>query len=324
MQEVSPLEALAAAHDACNGEEREVWGIEVCVSVRDNTRPHPHPQGIFGVHAPAQGVGMKHSASNMARHGGEGGGRRDSNASASSMSVGLELQSSSMPSKADIRAIPARSSLAASHGHSNTSPIRPSERQVIGQKRKVSHAYSHSLEYGNDRALSARDMNASASSNGGKSGNGRMADKGTAIPSALYKDPTSLTQEQAKRLLESPSFLELLERTANKPASTRTERTHAHRKPTHDAPVLMALPVWKEKGTAGSALTTVPNAKRVKHNETSARGGGKAKLDMKCWNCGRTKSSVWRSRTMEDGTAVRVCNGTFSPSLSLVHGMISG
>jgi hypothetical protein len=29
----------------------------------------------------------------------------------------------------------------------------------------------------------------------------------------------------------------------------------------------------------------------------------------KCWNCGRTKSAVWRMKVMDDGKSVRVCNG---------------
>jgi hypothetical protein len=126
-----------------------------------------------------------------------------------------------------------------------------------------------------------------------------------------------MTHEQAKRLLESPSFLELLERTAHKPASAPGGQ--ASKK---------ALVIGKLGSTQGVQAHTAQaaqqgsDAKRLKHDNAqgtthgharahrhTAHAGGRQKLEMKCWNCGRTKSSVWRSRTMEDGSSVRVCNG---------------
>ena len=328
-QGLSPLEALMAAHQAAldKGEqeqevEREAWGIEVKVQVRDNTRPVPN---TFG------GVSMKQSTSAQMVPGGQGytGERRGSN--------GINNgRANAAPPRIAPR--PAYMAAASSSSAIQTSPIRPSDHaQLVGRKRKISHNYSHSADHSTsdssgdraDRALTARDMNAATASGGAgaqASTAGAMSKKGpnpasgSAIPAALFNDPSSMTHEQAKRLLESPSFLELLERTAHKPASA----------PGSQGPK-KALVIGKLGSTqsvqaqATQAAQQGSDAKRLKHDTAqgasapapgharahrhTAHTGGRQKLEMKCWNCGRTKSSVWRSRTMEDGSSVRVCNG---------------
>jgi hypothetical protein len=59
-----------------------------------------------------------------------------------------------------------------------------------------------------------------------------------------------------------------------------------------------------------------PAGKKQRHDHAHGHGHGTGqgkkredKEELKCWNCGRTKSAVWRSKVMDDGTTVRVCNG---------------
>jgi hypothetical protein len=302
--QLSPLEALVAAHDARGEGEREAWGIEVRVQVRDNTRPPPMAEsGMFGA---GQDVKPDVRAIQGQRH----WQRRDSNASIASTGSAV-AHPARIPSKA----------YSTNGGAAHTSPIRPSEH--VGQKRKISHAYSHSADHTltgdakNDRALSARDLN--LDDNTAASGSKMPIKRGLvqAKGGGLYdvNDPSSMTQEQAKRLLESPSFLELLERTANKPdsagARSQSKPTGAHARQGGAVPDAKRFK-QDDAPTHAHATngSTGENKTRALRHTYTHTAGGKLKLEMKCWNCSRTKSSVWRSRTMEDGTTVRVCNGT--------------
>ena len=92
------------------------------------------------------------------------------------------------------------------------------------------------------------------------------------IPSYIYENPELLTHAQAERLAQSPAFIARLEK------------------------VLGPLKRGRED-----------NAGREESFKTAKVAAGTKEL--KCYNCGRTKSAVWRQKVMEDGVAVRVCNG---------------
>lgn len=110
------------------------------------------------------------------------------------------------------------------------------------------------------------------------------------IPARLYSDPESLTKEQAERLLESPAFLSMLSKLTGQPiaAGTGTKRPG-------DA-------------TAGPAVKRVKLEAGTAADASGKDGQGDAET-LKCWNCGRTKSAVWRMKKMDDGNSVKVCNG---------------
>lgn len=109
------------------------------------------------------------------------------------------------------------------------------------------------------------------------------------IPAELYSNPASLTKEQAERLIASPAFLSMLERLTGQPIDAATG----------------------QKRAADTRLDAA-NGKRAKTDGGIGEGDSGAAAPLKCYNCGRTKSAVWRTKVMEDGQSVRVCNGMFS------------
>ncbi|EIW70517.1 hypothetical protein TREMEDRAFT_61019 [Tremella mesenterica DSM 1558] len=128
------------------------------------------------------------------------------------------------------------------------------------------------------KRLASVDVNRSSSRSGveGQSSDSESFPKD--LPAEAYTKPEHLTKEQAQRLLESPAFLGLLEKLTGEPVGGKR----------------------KAEGHVGGS------SKKVKPNPKSE--GKKDENTLKCYNCGRTKSAVWRQKTMEDGKSVRVCN----------------
>lgn len=56
----------------------------------------------------------------------------------------------------------------------------------------------------------------------------------------------------------------------------------------------------EEGGLVGGSVKKPRNSKTDTEGESTA----------KCYNCGRVKSYVWRQLTLDDGSAVTICNGT--------------
>jgi hypothetical protein len=110
------------------------------------------------------------------------------------------------------------------------------------------------------------------------------------IPAKLYSDPESLTKEQAERLLESPAFLSMLSKLTGQPIAAG------------------AGPKRPGEVTAGPAEKRVKLEAGAAAVATGKDGKGDTET-LKCWNCGRTKSAVWRMKKMDDGNSVKVCNG---------------
>ncbi|KAK8864609.1 hypothetical protein IAR55_001859 [Kwoniella newhampshirensis] len=127
----------------------------------------------------------------------------------------------------------------------------------------------------------------------------------TDIPAGLFSRPESLTREQAQRLLASPAFLSMLEKLTGAPIDVAAAAKRAR------------VGDDKEDGPASSS-SSAPN-KRAKTGHGGAGGhvrkgsvdeqtGESVSSGFVCWNCGRTKSAVWRTKVMENGKSVRVCN----------------
>ena len=132
------------------------------------------------------------------------------------------------------------------------------------------------------------------------------------VPATLFSNPATLTKEQAERLMGSPAFL------------SRLSQLTGH---------LFPLPTGPPPPGAATASTTQSQSRkrRSRAEEDKAAGNKKAKVNGKsaagdntgevkaveaesapalmCYNCGRTKSAVWRTKVMDDGQSVRVCNG---------------
>jgi hypothetical protein len=172
---------------------------------------------------------------------------------------------------------------------------RPADKgkSIPGKKKAHHHAHSHNQadEHGSGNGpLSSVDTNTASRSSAhlvqkvkSNSSDSSSESFPTDIPAALYTNPESLTKEQAHRLLASPAFLNMLERMTGSNLQGKRKSD-------------------KEQG--GS----VKKARSEQPKKLDAKGE-----ELKCWNCGRTKSAVWRSKVMDDGTSVRVCNGESPP-----------
>lgn len=90
--------------------------------------------------------------------------------------------------------------------------------------------------------------------------------------------PETMTPEQAQRLLANPTFVSMLKNIVNTPA-----------------------------------LAEAPAPKRARVAERrpapQSEPAGPSHMDeYRCWNCSTTRSSVWRTKQIEEGKVVRVCN----------------
>ena len=161
--------------------------------------------------------------------------------------------------------------------------VAPPKKNSAGKKRKSEHPHSHSHtpSHPPTHAHQQRPQKSSNAAARKSAPNNSGKDETFPLPAELFSDPTSLTREQAERLLESPAFLSKLSALTGQPIIPRG------------------------RGADGET------------SSSSKPGGGRegAKDEapvMKCWNCGRTKSAVWRMKVMDDGKSVRVCNGALN------------
>jgi hypothetical protein len=100
------------------------------------------------------------------------------------------------------------------------------------------------------------------------------------IPRHVYDNPDLLTKEQAERLIASPFFLDKLSEMTGHPLVPKVKR---------------------ERDDDG---LQAGSAKKSRHGKNDAEGE-----QTKCYNCGRTKSYVWRQMTLDDSSTVTICNG---------------
>ncbi|OCF38530.1 hypothetical protein I317_07686 [Kwoniella heveanensis CBS 569] len=119
----------------------------------------------------------------------------------------------------------------------------------------------------------------------------------TDIPAGLFAKPESLTREQAQRLLASPAFLSMLEKLTGAPIDVAAAAKRARED--------------DEQPGAAAKKAKHANPHSRKGSVDSGAGGSEPSATHSgfvCWNCGRTKSAVWRTKVMEDNKSVRVCN----------------
>ncbi|KAI9639319.1 uncharacterized protein MKK02DRAFT_39617 [Dioszegia hungarica] len=252
------------------------WGLEVNISMRPQGGPMTGPLGGQGARAGTP-VPM-----------GNRGDREASVLSEVPFQVKREMTPSQTVQPTLVRASTSTRILSRpTVPHTHSAPAQPSSTPAASSSSRKTRVASSSgskkrkATAADDRALANISTNSSADSIHRAVRDDSHDPKFMipSIPAAIYNNPSSLTKDQVNRLLASPAFLDLLEKTAGQPivdAATKKEQQ----------------------------IATATAAKRVKHDHGDECGTG----ENKCYNCGRTKSSVWRSRTMEDGSAVRVCN----------------
>ncbi|EKC99839.1 hypothetical protein A1Q2_05804 [Trichosporon asahii var. asahii CBS 8904] len=117
------------------------------------------------------------------------------------------------------------------------------------------------------------------------------------IPAEIYAKPETLTKDQAQRLLESPAFLNMLEQLTGAPIKSATEKARAEADARRAAEASTS-----KKRSSPDPTSSQPPAKRRSNQRQTTVGGV-----TKCYNCGTTKSSVWRTKKVDDKME-RVCN----------------
>ena len=131
------------------------------------------------------------------------------------------------------------------------------------------------------------------------------------IPARLYNNPETLTKEQAERLLESPAFLSMLSRLTGQPIESSESSAHGPTRPKRAREDSQGDKTKRPKSMVAQAPTRKAVPSVVSKVEVNKETTEESPPLFKCWNCGRTKSAVWRMKVMDDGKSVRVCNGEF-------------
>lgn len=119
------------------------------------------------------------------------------------------------------------------------------------------------------------------------------------IPAEIYAKPETMTKDQAQRLLESPAFLNMLEQLTGAPIKSATEKARAEAE---------ARAAEASSSSSGSKKRPSPDqGGPAPKRRYGARQTPLAGTATRCYNCGTTKSSVWRTKKVEDKME-RVCN----------------
>lgn len=117
------------------------------------------------------------------------------------------------------------------------------------------------------------------------------------IPAAIYAKPETMTKDQAQRLLESPAFLNMLEQLTGAPIKSATDKARAEADARRAAEASTS-----KKRSSPEPPSSQPPAKRRNNQRAGSVSGA-----TKCYNCGTTKSSVWRTKKVNEKME-RVCN----------------
>ncbi|WWC89115.1 uncharacterized protein L201_004033 [Kwoniella dendrophila CBS 6074] len=135
----------------------------------------------------------------------------------------------------------------------------------------------------------------------------------TDIPAGLFARPESLTREQAQRLLASPAFLSMLEKLTGAPVDTVAAAKRSRENDDDQSTENQSQNNKKQKLSSSSSnpnLSASGNGNKgsgtTSSNDSSSNDSSHNAFV--CWNCGRIKSAVWRTKVMEGGISVRVCN----------------
>ncbi|ORY26181.1 hypothetical protein BCR39DRAFT_542223 [Naematelia encephala] len=284
-QGLSPMEALMLSNEE---HLEESWGIEVCLCLKSG------PGAPIGLHPQVQQV--------MAMESGMGVERRSSISEWSIKSEPREVKAeSSRPNHRASETISSRAPRPLSPAKTvSTTPLvkASSMRPATSLKKASTTSKPHRhLPYPSQKKhhhSSTATPNPSSTSSSPKSFPGD-------IPAQLYTNPESLTKEQAERLIASPAFLSMLERLTGAPIEAAKSAKRARE----------AEAIRLEEAKRKKTWATEEQKHSHTHSRRSSASEGHSHAhdaELKCFNCGRTKSAVWRLKVLEDGNSVRVCN----------------
>jgi len=314
---VSPMEALAMAGDAPS------WGIEVSLGLRSGSAPFSAPQVGLGIRSQLSNVVAMESGSGSRRSSFTATEKGERTYGSSPLASTSYIAPSTYPAPPrHAQSLPYRAPThpPVQHVHRAGRPLSPSrvissapqtkardvvaapaasgrpdanlKKAAIGKRKKPTNDRARPRASSNRGRLSARQ---SSPATGGSSESEPFPDD---IPAKLYDDPESLTKEQAERLLESPAFLSMLSKLTGQPIAGTEQSSVVGRKRPRGAND-REDPSKRVKVEPGVEAASTEKEKEKETCDTS----------LKCYNCGRTKSAVWRMKVMDDGKSVKVCNG---------------
>ncbi|TYJ57759.1 hypothetical protein B9479_001613 [Cryptococcus floricola] len=122
-------------------------------------------------------------------------------------------------------------------------------------------------------------------------------------------EPDNLTREEAQRLLANPEFLSILGRitgtsyTGPSDPQLGDKRKRADEDANAQPKKKRGRPTKAEKAERDARAAAQALAAKVKELAEAPD-----REDAACWNCKRTQSLIWRTRVLDDGTRIRVCN----------------
>ncbi|WWC61972.1 uncharacterized protein I303_104558 [Kwoniella dejecticola CBS 10117] len=326
-QDLDPLEALMMA-DAAGSSNEEQWGIEISVGLKSGINGSvglSHNKASSAMHMESRPDAMRRSSTSTSTETSVSVASR-SHAPSTSMnhfnrphqplpkrqeqpSTSSQHRRPHLPSPST--SSPAHHPLAATRtvSASKSTPARSTDVKPSKSSGSISGSGSRKRRTKNAapsrNSLGPIDPNSDALKRKGstsQSTSGRPAPSSDAaeqpfptdIPAGLFAKPESLTREQAQRLLASPAFLSMLEKLTGAPIDAATAAKRA-REGEDDA----------SESNKKSKLSHGLGHSRKGSTDSSSEATHNAFV---CWNCGRTKSAVWRTKVMEDGKSVRVCN----------------
>jgi hypothetical protein len=322
------MEALAMMSDT------PTWGIEVSLGLRSGTTPFPapsaHPTGL-GIRSQVSNVvAMDHAGPRRSSSSFTGGMEKERTYGSSPLAStsyippstypapprqphGLPYRAPTHPPVQQIRAArplsPARVIASAQHTKARDVVAAPVTSRIdTNLKKSASGRRKKTVnERARPRASSNRgrpSVRPSSSVVGGSSDSEPFPDD---IPAKLYDDPESLTKEQAERLLESPAFLSMLSKLTGQPIAGTDQGVAGRKRPRGT----------DDREDPSKKVKMEPGADDVDGEKGKEKEGVEPSL--KCYNCGRTKSAVWRMKVMDDGKSVKVCNGELALVLREPH-----
>jgi hypothetical protein len=266
---LSPLEALMASHKNGCEEEVESWGIEVSLGLKHGAG------GQIGFRPQLQHA---HTISTVSRP----------PSPQPIASTSTPAPQPSMPARHSYPAVPRRPGMPATSRTAPNVPVparqgpssTPARPVTVARPTKAATA-SKARPAPTPRQLATVDTNSRriASTSKPTPAPGSR-DLPFEIPRHVYDNPDLLTKEQAERLIASPFFLDKLSEMTGHPLVPKVKR---------------------EREEDGASSTG--------HSAKKSRKSDGDREQTKCYNCGRTKSFVWRQLAMDDNNTVTICNG---------------
>lgn len=321
-QGMSALEALMAADQMGNVGE-ESWGIDISLGLNMGLGA---PGGFARARASSPAIQRRRSGLEKEESGQitPAYPRQQKRASVPSAPQTFDIRGElpAHPSSSSYSHDPPfRPSHNINHASSPIDPPRAHGRQTKsastgGRPRKVtasSHSSSTSVDGADPRqrlAHSQRSYEIPLPSSEGPN----VYDALSSIPENILARPESLTREQAQRLLASPAFIDMLGKITG--TSIPTGKPNANNKRPRDGEHVEVQPPKRKRGRPTKAEKAAKEAQEaaarlaeaVKQKAEAVDGPQEDSRNPVCWNCGRTKSAIWRTKMMENGQSVRVCN----------------